>query len=377
MLGLGLGAMISGCAFQFGMPYLIPALRAEGLSLGEASLLVTCPMAGLLFTLIGWGVLADRRGERFVLGLGLGLAALFLAAAAAVDGTLPKGACLVLAGAAGASVHAASGRLILGWFAPTERGLAMAIRQSAQPLGVAVGAAALPPLGAGGTGRALLALAGCCAVMGLLAGLFVHDPPPGPARAGERTSSPYRTPVLWRLHTSAAFLVVPQFAVATFALVYLVDARDWDPAPAGRLLAAVAVAGALARLGAGLWSDRVGSRLRPYRTLAVLIGAIMAALALGAATGSPAAVAALLVAGVLTVSPNGLGTTAVAEYAGLSWAGRALGIQNTFQNVLSTATPPLLGGLIGATDYATAFAVAVAFPLLAVALIPMHAEHAP
>ena len=52
-----------------------------------------------------------------------------------------------LAGAAGASVYAASGRLILGWFAASQRGLAMGIRQSAQPLGVAVAAVTLPTLG--------------------------------------------------------------------------------------------------------------------------------------------------------------------------------------------------------------------------------------
>jgi len=63
-----------------------------------------------------------------------------LLAATQVHGTVALGACLVLAGAAGASVYAASGRLILGWFAASERGPAMGIRQSAQPLGVAVAA---------------------------------------------------------------------------------------------------------------------------------------------------------------------------------------------------------------------------------------------
>jgi len=60
-----------------------------------------------------------------------------LLAATQVHGTVALGACLVLAGA---SVYAASGRLILGWFAASERGPAMGIRQSTQPLGVAVAA---------------------------------------------------------------------------------------------------------------------------------------------------------------------------------------------------------------------------------------------
>src|SRR5450631_1444355 len=62
-------------------------------------------------------------------------------------------------GRAGGSVFAASGRLILGWFARAERGLAMGIRQSAQPLGVAIAAVTLPTLGARRLSAPLLFLA--------------------------------------------------------------------------------------------------------------------------------------------------------------------------------------------------------------------------
>src|SRR5262245_49552128 len=116
-LAVGSGAMTAGCAYQFGLPYLIPALRADGLSVEQVGVLVACPMAGLLCTLIAWGAAADRWGERFVLSTGLGLSGAALLGAAAVHGAVALGGCLVLAGATGASVHAASGRLILGWFA--------------------------------------------------------------------------------------------------------------------------------------------------------------------------------------------------------------------------------------------------------------------
>jgi MFS family permease len=87
-------------------------------------------------------------------------------------------------------------------------------------------------------------------------------------------------------------------------------------------------------------------------------------------------VVALLAAGVLTVSPNGLAFTAVAEYAGQAWAGRALGIQNTVQNMAAVATPPLIGALVSGSGYATAFSAAVAFPLAAVAVVPVRAATA-
>ena len=402
ILFVGLLAMTAGCTFQYGLAYLIPTLRHEGFSLELASILVACPTAGLLLTLIGWGAAADRWGERVVLAAGLGLAGVVLQIAASVHGAAGLGVCLALGGAAGGSVFAASGRLILGWFARHERGLAMGIRQSAQPLGVALAAVTLPVLGASGTGLPLRFLGGFCLIAAALVVALVRDParaeqparpggtpagsdgpqsvsrPPDPYRApsSSRPPNPYRQPVLWRIHAASALLVVPQFAVATFALVFLVDARGWDATAAGRLLAVAQLCGAASRLGAGYWSDRVGSRMRPMRALALSTGIGVMALAAAAAAGSSVAVPVLLACAVVSVSTNGLAFTAVAEYAGSAWAGRALGIQNTGQNALAAATPPVLALAIGSIGFGASFAVVGAFPVVAAALVPVGLERA-
>ncbi len=144
------------------------------------------------------------------------------------------------AGAAGGSVYAASGRLILGWFAASQRGLAMGIRQSAQPLGVAVAAVSLPTLAAHGLAAGLTFLGVFCLAAVLLVIVVVRDPV-HQARAGaQRDGSPYRAPALWRIHAASALLVVPQFTVATFALVFLVTTRHWPAPAAGALLAVTA-----------------------------------------------------------------------------------------------------------------------------------------
>jgi hypothetical protein len=104
------------------------------------------------------------------------------------------------------------------------------------------------------------------------------------------------------------------------------------------------------------------------------------ALLAGAALADAAAAPALLVAAaILTVSPNGLAFTAVAERAGSGWAGRALGIQNTVQNMVGAVTGPLLAAVIvaagsGGAAYGVAFAVAATVPLAAAALIPARQE---
>jgi MFS family permease len=113
--------------------------------------------------------------------------------------------------------------------------------------------------------------------------------------------------------------------------------------------------------------------MRPMRALALAISGILVALAAAAADTSVLAVPALLAAAVLAVSTNGLAFTAVAEYAGPNWAGRALGIQNTGQNLLAAATPPVIAALIAAHGYAIAFATAAILPLIAAALVPVAA----
>jgi MFS family permease len=53
------------------------------------------------------------------------------------------------------------------------------------------------------------------------------------------------------------------------------------------------------------------------------------------------------------------------------WAGRALGAQNTAQNIAAILTPPLLGVLIESSSYSTGFLVAAIFPVLAFVVVPV------
>ena len=137
MLAVALVTMIAGSAAQYGLVYLIPALRAEGLDLTTATLLVSAPIAGILCGLIAWGAAADRWGERVVLVLGSAGAAGSLVLASLTSDPGLRWLALFASGLTGAAVHSASGRLILAWFEMHRRGLALGIRQTGQPLGVA------------------------------------------------------------------------------------------------------------------------------------------------------------------------------------------------------------------------------------------------
>ena len=73
MLAAGTAAQAAFSAIGIGLPAIAPALRDEfGLSLAEVGVVLSAEWIGLTFTLLAWGLLADRIGERRSLGLGLG-----------------------------------------------------------------------------------------------------------------------------------------------------------------------------------------------------------------------------------------------------------------------------------------------------------------
>jgi MFS family permease len=371
-----MSAQAASCVFLYGLPYLIPDLRHQlGLSLTGASTLASAPLAGVIVALFAWGAAADRYGERLVITAGLAIAGGCLIAAAQMSGPISLGVLLACAGVGGASVNAASGRLVLGWFGASERGLAMGARQTAQPLGTMIAAASLPALAVhAGLSGAIEACGALCLAATAAVALFAQDPPRAERDGAARARNPYRSATLWRIHAASTLLVVPQFATTGFALEYLVASRGWSAVEAGRVIAVANLAGALTRVAAGQWSDRVGSRLRPMRWLAVVVTAVLGLTALGMWSRSPLAVIALLAAVALSVSTNGLAFTAVAELAGMSWAGRALGVQNTGQNLAAAGTPPALAQLIGQTGYGGAFGLVTLFPALAILAVPTRAE---
>jgi MFS family permease len=379
MLAIALTTTLFANVFINGAAFLIPTLHIErGLDLAKAGLLSSMPSFGMVFTLIAWGYVVDRFGERIVLALGSALTAAAAFAAASVHSLVAVGAFLLLGGMAAASSNSASGRLVVGWFPPHQRGLVMGIRQTAQPLGVGLGALVIPQLAANhGVSAALLFPAVLCAASAVICAVAVKDPP-RPPRAGaddHELANPYRgSSTLWRIHAVSVLLVAPQVVVWTFTLVWLMAERGWSATSAGLLVTIAQGLGAAGRIAAGRWSDVARSRLRPIRTIALGAAGSMGLLALTDWLNSPISVAMVIVASVTTVSDNGLAFTAIAEIAGPFWSGRALGTQNTSQLLTAGVAPPVFGALIGVAGYAAAFATCALFPLLAIPLVPVDSD---
>lgn len=361
--------------------FLIPFLYTEeGMSLAAAGLLAGAPNLGLVISLVAWGIATDRFGERRVILIGLGLTVAAVALSVLAHGFWALGAALVLSGALSACTNSASGRLITGWFPPERRGLAMGIRQSCQPIGIGVAAIGVPALAAAGGVPAALSLGGALTLVGLVfCALVVRDPNHIAPRADRPSRNPYRgSRTLVRIHAVSVLLVIPQFALSTFGLVWFTVGFGWSALAAGALMALAQLLGALSRVVVGAWSDRVASRLRPLRQIAVMgIAALSVAAAFGLAEWSIPAAVAFVLASCISVADNGLAFTAVAEIAGRDWSGRALGIQNTGQFLAAAAVGPGIGAVVGMVGVPLALAFVAAAPLVAIPLVPRESAHHP
>jgi len=366
VLAAGTLSQASFSAITVGLAVLAPVLREEyGLSLGQIGALLSAAWLGAVVSLLPWGLAADRYGERVVLALGLFGAAAFLAGAAEASSFETLFALLVLAGASGASVNSASGRAVMLWFAPSERGLALGIRQTAIPLGGLIVAIVVPGLAAsGGSRAAFFFLAGLAALGGVVGLLVIRGRDGTDELEGASVVAILRDGRLWRLSLSSGLYLYAQVAVIGFGVLFLHDDHGLDDQDAALVIAASQVLAVALRIGAGRWSDVVGSRVGPLRRVGLAVAGSLLLTALLAEGPLWALVPVLAVAGGLSMAWNGLSFTAAAELAGAARSGAAIGFQQSVLSGLGVLAPIVFATTVSSGSWAIAFAISAALPLV-------------
>ena len=370
ILALGTGAQTAHSAVFLGIPVLAPALQTEyDLDLTHVGLAIAAANAGSVFTLLAWGLLADRVGERVVLGVGLtGCGAgLLVAAFAPSFGVLVIA--LTLGGASGASVNAASGRAVMSWFGREERGFALGIRQTALPIGGLLAAVLLPPIAAAGGLRAgLVALAAGCLVAAVAGITGLRE---APHEEGELTEigHPVRDPRMWQLSVGSGLILAAQVSILSFLILFLHGERGLSTAAAAGVFAVIQALGAGARIVTGRWSDRLSARIAPLRRLALGLAVTLAAAAALLSAPLQVLIPVFVIAGALSLSWNGLSFTAAAELAGRRRAGAAIGFQQTALAITSAVAPPAFAAVVEAGSWSLAYGLAAAMPIAGIAVM--------
>jgi sugar phosphate permease len=374
VLAAGTVAQTSFSASFVGLPALGPALKSDyGLTLGETGVVLAGIGIGMLFTLLPWGLVADRVDERWVIATGLTGASAMLVVASTTHAFGTVTVVLVAVGALGASVNAASGRAVMTWFPASELGLALGIRQTAIPIGGAMGAALLPVLAStGGTRLAFLFLAGACLTGAIVAAVFIKG---GSREEPELrdVAGPLHDRRMWLLGSGTGLYLVAQVAITGFVVLFLHEHRHVSRYAAAAVLVAIFALATAARIASGRISDRLGSRLRPLRTIGIALGLSTAGVA--AATEAPLwlLVPLFVLAGVLSMSWNGLSYASAAEMAGYARTGAALGFQQTLLGVVVAGVPPLVA-VVATHSWRLAFLLAAAGPAVGVLILRRLAE---
>jgi sugar phosphate permease len=356
---------------QLGIAVLAPQIRADlGLTLGETGLVLAAFGIGTTSTLILWGLLADRYGERATLTLGLAATAAAMSAAVFTQGFGWLVALLAAAGAFSSAAVAAGGRAIMQWFPVRERGLALGIRQASVPAGGLVAALALPGLAHLGLRWAFSSLALLCLACSAVGARFLRDS--GPRAAALAPRQAFNVPALWTISFSTALLVVGQVATLSFIVLFLHSARNFSISSAASVYAGTLVLGIGLRVLAGHWSDRIGSRVVPIRRIALGVASTLFLVGVLASMPAWIVVLTLLIAGAVGNSWAGLPVVLAAERAGPSSSGVAIGLQQTAAGVGSIIGPIGFANLVAATSWRMGFLIASAFPLMAwLALKPL------
>ena len=373
ILAAGTLSATSLSAVQIGIAAITPALRTHfQLSLAQIGIVLGATNVGMTLTLLPWGILTDRIGERRAIATGLSGAAVALALAATVGSFGALVVALVATGAFGASVNSASGRAVMHWFGREERGLALGIRQAAIPLGGFAGALVLPQLvQSGGVRAAFVALAVNSAVWAALAAVVLRERRVDEAVAEEFTS-PLSDPRMWLLCWASALVLAGQLAIMGFVVLFLHDARGLSTAQAALVLAVVQVGGAVLRITGGRASDRAGRRIPLFRRLGAALALALAVAAALVDAPLVLLIPVLVVAGSLGMSWNGLSFTAAAEAAGPRRSGASIGFQQTVLAIGGIVVPIAFAAVVSHSSWRVAFAASGACALAgALALRPL------
>jgi sugar phosphate permease len=346
---------------------LAPALRERyDLSLTEVGIALSSVWVGPILTLLLWGLLSDRVGERIVLASGLTLCGALVAAAGWAHSFLTLVVLLAVAGGMGASVNAASGRAVMHWFPARERGLALGIRQTAIPVGGALAALSLPAVnGAGGLKASFIFMGAVCLVSAAVAAAAVRETAGSEHELeAEDVEWTLRDSRLWVLSTGSGLYLFAQISLTAFLVLFLHDVHGLSQRAAAAVLAVLQVGAVVTRISAGRISDAMQARIRPLRWigLASAAGVLLTAVV----TNAPVAVVVpvMVAAGAISMAWNGLSVTAAAELAGLSRSGAAIGFQQTTLAVLGVLVPAGFAYLVETTSWRTGFALASIGPLV-------------
>lgn len=180
--------------------------------------------------------------------------------------------------------------------------------------------------------------------------------------------------MIWRVVAGIGILCVPQFAVLTFATVFLHDFGHIGIAGITATMVTVQLGAMIMRVASGRFTDKRGNR-RAYLRGSTLV-AVASFVVLGVVVGSgqrlPEAllIALIAFAGICVSAWHGVAYTELATLAGKDRAGTALGMVNTGVYLGLFLAPLCIPHLLAIGSWGVVWLAAAACALVAYPLFP-------
>lgn len=364
------GVAVSGVLFK----------QKYNFELSQIGLLLGCMALGIAISELVWGALTDYLGDKIVLIIGLvgsGISFLFLSFISDKGNTnyLLIVLLLIMAGIFGGSVNSSSGRAVMSWFQDNRRGLAMSIRQTAIPIGAAIGAFAFPNITEMyGFRFSFISLFFLCilSTIVVIIGLKKNEATNVQNKnvsINTSNKSPYKRWTVWKIAIVGGILTFPQMAVLTFASVYLNDIFSMKTLYISVLIGLIQLIGGICRIIVGAISDKYKNRNSLLIYISLLLGIL--GISLGIFTHNILlALSILTVLGILANSWTGIAYTEIAEVAGINYSGRALGMIGTAVFISSFVIPYVIPFIISLINWRGLWIIIGVLSLTTLLMIP-------
>ena len=347
------------CLNRISVGPLAPFLKQDmGLTSAQVGLLMSATAIGFTVTLFPAGWVVDRIGARWPITTGELIAGTSMVALFFAPSYTWLLIVMFVTGLGCGFLMPATTQGVVIWFSSRERATVMGFKQTAMNIGGIIAAVTLPTIALALGWRYGFLFLGILAIAIGVISLILYKEPPMPASFSSTGSAApaiavplldiFKSREIWLITISGACFAWVEMAVVAHLVLHLTEVLLFSVVAAGGLLAVTQAAGAIARPGSGLVSDRVfGGKRNPV--LILMAGtASLICLILGffGPYLSWAIYPVLLLLGMGGFGFAGILLTLISEFGGRHGAGKAVGLTVTVVNGGAILGPVVFGHIV-------------------------------
>ena len=338
---------------------LAPFLKEDlGISNTQVGMAISAASFGFMLTVFPIGWLVDRIGARWPIATGEIIAGTSMIALFFVPSYTWLLILMFVTGLGCGFLMPATTQGVIVWFPRRERATVMGLKQTAISIGGIATAATLPSVAlALGWRYGFLFLGIIAIAVGVAAFILYREPQKPTSSSSTGSAAPsiavplleiLKSREIWLLAIGGFCFAWVEMAMIAHLVVYLTEERLFTVVAAGGPLAVTEAAGAIARPGSGLVSDRLfgGNRKPIFIMMAGTTSVMCLLVALFGPNLSWGIYPVFFLFGIGGIGFGGILLTLLAEFGGPHGAGKATGLSTTVVMVGSILGPVVFGHIV-------------------------------